>query len=339
MNKGQTIGYLLMNIGTPSDPSIKGIRKFLKEFLSDPDVIDSNSILRWAIVNLIVAPFRPKKILHQYESIWMKEGSPLIVYSERFKSSLINSNSGMNVEVGMRYGEPSIEDALGKFKSQGVSKIIICPMFPQYAQATTGSCISRAIELIDNEGFEYSVLNHFYNEEFYIDCMVDSIKNNDSYKECDLLLFSFHGLPERQIKRLDTSGSYCINTDNCCEQASEFNEFCYRFHCSLTVQKIMEKLGTDKSYRMCFQSRFGMDKWIQPDILTVLQDSTNNGVKNIAVSCPSFVADCLETLEEIAIRDKDAFIAMGGEKLDLIPSLNDSHDWVIGFSDYLYRNS
>ena len=153
------------------------------------------------------------------------------------------------------------------------------------------------------------------------------------------LLFSFHGLPERQIKRLDTSGSYCINTDNCCEQASEFNEFCYRFHCSLTVQKIMEKLGTDKSYRMCFQSRFGMDKWIQPDILTVLQDSANNGVKNIAVSCPSFVADCLETLEEIAIRDKDAFIAMGGEKLDLIPSLNDAHDWVIGFSDYLYRNS
>ena len=324
-----------MNIGTPAEPTIKGIRSYLTEFLSDPDVIDTNPVLRWIIVNLFVSPFRPKRVLPQYQSIWMDEGSPLLVYSNKFKAALMDFDSELSIEIGMRYGDPSIEQGIINLLESGVEKIVLCPMFPQYAQATTGSCISKAIEILEEKDVSYQTITEFFREQFYIDCLVETIKSSSAYSNSDMLLFSFHGLPERQIKKLDTSGSYCLANEDCCDSESSFNELCYRFHCVSTVNSIMEKLDAEKPFRICFQSRFGMDKWIQPDILDVLQESVDEGVTNIGVVCPSFIADCLETLEEISIRDQEYFTEIGGGKLSLVPSLNISPKWVSGFAKFL----
>jgi len=328
-------GFLLMNIGTPAEPTIKGIRSYLTEFLSDPDVIDTNPVLRWIIVNLFVSPFRPKRVLPQYQSIWMDEGSPLLVYSNKFKAALMDFDSELSIEIGMRYGDPSIEQGIINLLESGVEKIVLCPMFPQYAQATTGSCISKAIEILEEKDVSYQTITEFFREQFYIDCLVETIKSSSAYSNSDMLLFSFHGLPERQIKKLDTSGSYCLANEDCCDSESSFNELCYRFHCVSTVNSIMEKLDAEKPFRICFQSRFGMDKWIQPDILDVLQESVDEGVTNIGVVCPSFIADCLETLEEISIRDQEYFTEIGGGQLSLVPSLNVYPKWVSGFAKFL----
>lgn len=324
-----------MNIGTPAEPTIKGVRRYLKEFLSDPDVIDTNRFLRWAIVNLIVSPLRPRRVLPQYQSIWMSNGSPLLVHSKNFASDVEALLESAPVEVGMRYGEPSIADGIEKLVSAGATKVVLCPMFPQYAQATTGSCIAKAVEEVNARGLTYGLISDFYDQEFYIDCLVEKIRHSSAYINAEVLLFSFHGLPERQIKKLDRSGEYCIINPSCCEQGSEYNGKCYRFHCAETVRMVMEKLGDEKPHRMCFQSRFGMDRWIQPDILATLRELADKGIAKVAVSCPSFTADCLETLEEISIRDFEFFKSVGGDSLELVPSLNSTNAWVEGFADFL----
>ena len=328
-------GYLLMNIGTPDEPTTKGVRRYLKEFLSDPDVIDTNKFLRWAIVNLIVTPLRPRRVTPQYKSIWMDGGSPLLVHSQMFASKLKTHLSGSPVEIGMRYGNPSISEGIDKLKEAGATKIVFCPMFPQFAQATTGSCINKAKEEATDRGLEYVTISDFYNEDFYIDCLVEIIRDSQAYRDSEVLLFSFHGLPERQIKKLDKSGNYCILDPYCCESKSDYNNKCYRFHCSETVRHIMAKLGHEKPHRLCFQSRFGMDKWIQPDILDTLRNLADQGVTKVAVSCPSFTVDCLETLEEISIRDFEFFESVGGKQLSLVPSLNSISPWVAGFGNFL----
>ena len=337
MDDSSKTGYLLMNIGTPSEPTVKGVRTYLKEFLSDPDVIDTNPILRWIIVNMIVAPLRPKRVVPQYKSIWTEEGSPLLVNSEKFAFALNRENQQLKVEVGMRYGQPSIDEAINRLLEGGIDKIILCPMFPQYAQATTGSCISYASKILDKKSIKYETITEFFREEFYIKSVREKIENSQDFHQSDLLLFSFHGLPERQIRRLDSSGNHCLVNEECCNSDSQFNKLCYRFHCQKTVRDVMSGIVTDKPYQICFQSRFGLDKWIQPDILNVLQECVDRGIKNIAVSCPSFVADCLETLEEISIRDREYFQDIGGESLNLIPSLNTSSSWVSGFANFLYN--
>ena len=235
----------------------------------------------------------------------------------------------------MRYGAPSISDGIDKLASAGATRIILCPMFPQYAQATTGSCIKKAQEEVLSRGLDYGSISDFYNEEFYIDCLVEKIRESAAYRNAEVLLYSFHGLPERQVKKLDQSGEYCIFNPLCCDQNSEYNEKCYRFHCSETVRLIMEKLGDSKPHKMCFQSRFGLDRWIQPDILDTLRDFTEKGITKVAVSCPSFTADCLETLEEISIRDFEFYESVGGHSLDLVPSLNSTPEWVEGFAKFL----
>ena len=326
-----------MNIGTPSEASIKGHRSYFKEFLSDPDVIDTNPLLRWAIVNLIVVPFRPKRILPQYQSIWTDRGSPLLAYSQDFITKISSKNADFVFELGMRYGSPSIEDGLLKLQEAGVDEIILSPMFPQYAEATSGSCIRKAISLIEdkNIGIPYRINEYFYKHDFFTDCLTKSIKQSKAYEECEFLLFSFHGLPERQIKKGDKSGIYCLRESNCCEQNSEYNSLCYKHHCYDTVKRVVEKLKPDKPYGISFQSRFGLDAWIKPNTTDVIEELPSKGIKNIAVVCPAFVFDCLETLEEIAIRNNEFFTDKGGEKLQLIPALNDSEEWVSGFYKHL----
>lgn len=322
-----------MNIGTPTEPTISGLRTYLKEFLSDPDVIDVHPILRWLIVNLLVVPFRPRRILHQYQSVWMQDGSPLMVNSKNFVEKISSKNPEFKFEIGMRYGKPSIKDALINLQNSKVGKVVLIPMFPQFAQATSGSCVKKAIEVMLELKINtpYAIQKPFYNEEWFTECIANSIEESEAYKDSDLLLFSFHGLPERQIKKMDPSKQYCLNNIDCCESSSPFNEMCYKFHCHTTVKKVVNKLKTKKPYQIGFQSRFGLDAWIKPNTTEVIESLPAEGIKKISVVCPAFVFDCLETLEEIAIRNNEYFVEAGGQSLKMIPALNATDNWVNKF--------
>tara|TARA_Y100001936_G_C16029729_1_gene644762 strand:+ start:602 stop:1627 length:1026 start_codon:yes stop_codon:yes gene_type:complete len=335
------LGFLLMNIGTPTNSTVKSIRAYLKEFLSDPDVIDTNALIRWAIVNLIVVPFRPKMILHQYQSIWTDEGSPLLVNSKNFIEKISMKTPNHVFELGMRYGSPSIEDGLMKLTEQRVDQIVLVPMFPQYANATSGSCIKKAVELIKDLNIKtpYKTIDYFYDNEAFIDSLVESINKSKQYLESEFLLFSFHGLPKRQIKKMDSSNSYCLTEFDCCKNKSEYNEMCYSHQCYETVDKVIKKLKPNKPYGLGFQSRFGLDAWLEPNTTDVIENLPSKNINNISVVCPAFVFDCLETLEEIAIRNNEYFIDSGGTGLKLIPSVNDENKWVDRFSKFLIEKT
>ena len=333
------IGCLLMNIGTPSEPTISGLRSYLKEFLSDPDVIDTNPLLRWIIVNLFVVPFRPQKVLPQYQSVWMDEGSPLLVYTKNFVKKITKINPDIIFDIGMRYGKPSIEQGLRNLQEAKVEKIVLCPMFPQYAQATSGSCIKKAIQIIEDQNINtpYEINSYFYDEDFIIDCLAETIEKSDVYQESEFFIFSFHGLPERQVKKMDISKSHCLIQDNCCEIECEFNKMCYKHHCYETVKNVMNKVSIKKPFDIAFQSRFGFDPWIKPNTTDIIEALPGKGIKNISVICPAFVFDCLETLEEIAIRNQEYYVEAGGENIKLIPALNDGDKWVNEFYNYIYN--
>ncbi|MBK90251.1 MAG: ferrochelatase [Chloroflexi bacterium] len=348
-------GYLILNTGTPDEPTIPALRKYLKEFLSDPDMLDYPStkapelstglnvvknkiasVLRWMIVNLIVVPFRPAKIQDKYQSIWTEEGSPLLTNTIKFTEKLKKFTNG-NIEIGMRYGNPSIESAIKNLKSKGTEKVFLVSMFPQYAEATSGSTFREIERVLESENYhpELVKVEHYYNEEFYLKSLAKSIIESDEYKNSEYLLFSFHGLPVRHLTKADLSESHCQKIDNCCEKESTNNEFCYKSHCVKTIMKLAEILDPDKPFKVCYQSTFGPEKWIQPNIVDVLEDLAEKGIKKVSVACPSFTADCLETLEEIAVENHEDFEANGGEYVKLIPSLNDNDDWVKGFASYL----
>jgi len=356
MEADSKTGYLILNTGTPDEPSIPALRKYLKEFLSDPDMLDFPStrpselstgfnvvknnlasIFRWMILNLIVLPFRPSKIQEKYKSIWTEEGSPLLVNTIKFTEKLKKFTND-NIEIGMRYGNPSIENAIKKLKNNGTQKIILVSMFPQYAEATSGSTFTEINRVLKSESYNPEIVKveHFYNEEFYLRSLAKSIIESEEYKNSEYLLFSFHGLPVRHLKKSDLSQSHCQKVENCCEIVSKNNEFCYKSHCVKTIMKLAEIIDPDKPFKICYQSTFGPEKWIQPNIVDVLEDLAEKGIKKVSVACPSFTADCLETLEEIAVENHEDFEKNGGEYVKLIPSLNDNDDWVKGFANYLH---
>ncbi len=351
----EKIGYLILNTGTPDEPTIPALKSYLKEFLSDPDMLDYPStrpaelskgfdkvknfisvILRWAILNLIVLPFRPAKIQEKYAGIWTEEGSPLLVNTIKFVDKLKKYTNG-NIEIGMRYGNPSIEDAIKKLMLSGTQKLFLVSMFPQYAQATSGSTFDEVYRVLKELDYNPEIvkIEHYYNEEFYLKSLAKSITESVEYKESEYLLFSFHGLPVRHLKKSDISQSHCQKVDNCCEQNSTNNELCYKSHCVKTIMKVAEIIDPDKPFKVCYQSTFGPEQWIQPNIVDVLEDLAEKGVKKVSVACPSFTADCLETLEEIAVENHEDFEKNGGEYVKLIPSLNDNDDWVRNFAEYL----
>ena len=335
------VGWLLMNTGTPTEPTIEGLKKYYKEFLSDPKVIDIHPLVRSAIVNLFILPFRPKRILPQYQGIWLDQGSPLLVHSKNLLAKLRTRNPDIKFELGMRYGSPSISDGLLNLQSYGVDKIVLAPMFPQYAEATTGSCIENAIGSMKQLGIDLPFKSnyYFYQESFFLKSLAESIENSSSYHESDFLLFSFHGLPERHVKKMDVSGEFCLKNDKCCEGLSNYNEFCSRYHSNEIVRKIVTSLKPDKPYSISFQSRFGLEPWLKPNTMSVLRALPKTGIKKLSVACPSFIFDCLETLEEIAIKGKEVFIKAGGESLELIPALNDSDQWADNLSNYINSKS
>ena len=356
MQAEKTNGYLVLNTGTPDEPTIPALRRYLKQFLSDPDMLDYPatepvesskgfdvikhkiaSVIRWGIVNLIVVPFRPSKIINKYKGIWTEEGSPLLVNTEKFVKKLKKYTNG-NIEIGMRYGNPSIEHGIRKLMENGTDKLFLVSMFPQYAEATSGSTFREVYKVLDELDYHPEIvkIEHYYSEEFYLKAFADSVMNSKEYKESEYLLFSFHGLPVRQLKKADPSNSHCQKVENCCEKVSENNEFCYKAHCVKTIMKVADIIDPDIPFKVCYQSTFGPEQWIKPNIVNVLEDLAEEGIKKVSVACPSFTADCLETLEEIAVENHEDFEKLGGEYVKLIPSLNDNDDWVKSFANYLH---
>lgn len=320
---------LLVNLGTPDSPEVKDVRKYLREFLSDPRVIDISAVSRWLLVNLIIAPIRGPKSAKLYKSIWSVKGSPLLYYSVKQKEMLSKLlGSDYEVEMAMRYQTPSIETALEKFKKPIYKKIIVFPLFPQYASASTGSVLEKVMDIVSKWEIvpEINFINSFCDDKNFISTFVARGKEFDMQKH-DHILFSFHGLPERQIKKGDAF-NHCLN-DGCCTTLTEKNAFCYRAQCFQTARKMAEALSLPADrYTVCFQSRLGKDPWIKPYSDEIIRELGKKGVKKLLVFAPAFVSDCLETIYEIGVEYDELFREFGGEKVTLVPSLNDTPAWI-----------
>jgi len=322
-------GVLLINLGTPDSPSVKDVRKYLFEFLSDPKVMDIGWLKRKLLVNLIIVPSRAPKSAKIYQELWTEKGSPLLYHGKKAKEKLQESlGKNFHVELAMRYQNPSLKSVLGKMEKMNFSKLIVLPLFPQYADASTGSAIEKAISIINKwkEIPEIKIIEKFYDDDGFINAFAEKGRQHD-LSEYDHVLFSFHGLPVRQINKGHKNGN--CETHCCKTEINSGNKLCYLAGSYVTARSIAEKLGiSKKKYTVCFQSRLGNDPWIEPFSDVVIEQLAKNGIKKLLVFSPAFVADCLETTIEIAQEYKDLFIENGGEKLQLVESLNDHPMWI-----------
>jgi protoporphyrin/coproporphyrin ferrochelatase len=331
------IGILLLNTGTPEKAEKKQVAKYLRQFLMDPRVIDLPWFIRWPLIQGIIIPTRAKASTEAYQKIWTDEGSPLLVNSLAFKQKLSEKlGNHYVVELGMRYGQPNISSAIEKLKKAHCVEWIIIPLFPQYASASTGSAVEAFLKSIMNDWNipSLTMKTSFYNHPAFIDCYSKIIQKNIPSNAPDFFLFSYHGLPWRHIQK-SQCGYDCQNVGNdekICPAISSSNDFCYRAQCYATSKLLAEKLRlpSDK-YATAFQSRLGKTPWITPYSDLFLEKLIQQDVKNLFVACPSFVADCLETLEEIGVRMKEQWLELGGESFTLSPCLNAEDDWVNGF--------
>ncbi|HEY0245216.1 MAG TPA: ferrochelatase [Mucilaginibacter sp.] len=325
-------GILLVNLGTPDSPKTADVRKYLDEFLMDPRVIDINPVLRTFLVKGIIAPFRSPKSAKLYQHIWNAEtGSPLLHYS-LLQHQALKERLGdeYQVELAMRYQSPSIESALNRLKDALVSDIKVIALFPQYASASTGSVYDKVMELVRQWQTipNISFINSFHDNEGMIETFAE---NGRKYQPetYDHILFSFHGLPQRQLKKCDHTHSYCLQVDGCCNTLNDTNKFCYSAQSHDTARLIAQKLNLPKEkYTICFQSRLGSDPWVQPYTTEIVAKLANEGKKRLLVFCPAFVADCLETVYEVTEEYGAEFKALGGEHIQLVESLNDSPTWI-----------
>lgn len=328
-------GVLLINLGTPDAPTPEAVGRYLREFLMDGFVIDVPKPLRWFLVNIMIVPRRKTQSAKAYQKVQLPEGSPLLVYTrdfaEKVAAQLAEHGDGYVVEYAMRYGNPSIKHALERLRDLNLSKIIVMPLYPQYAESSYETAVvetkKRAAEMGLSEGLRF--FPPFYDRPEFISAYANHIAEMVKGKAIDHLIFSFHSLPVRHLKRLDASGEHCTVRSDCCTQIRAINKNCYRAQCMFTARAMAEQLGLkDDAYSVSFQSRLGRAEWIGPQTEDVLRGLAGQGIKRVAVACPSFVADCLETVEEIAMRARDAFIRAGGEELQLISSLNSDPAWV-----------
>ena len=335
----EMIGLLLVNLGSPGAPTTEALRTYLQQFLMDPEVIDIPGILRWPLVHWFVVPRRARDSAALYQKIWTDHGSPLIQHSRLFAKALedeLKDQEGLMIALGMRYGEPSIRQALKNLPLKQLDRLIVFPLYPQYAQSSTLTAQMQVLEDLESLGQdELAVkwIEPFYSDSRYIDAVKAVSREPLEAFRPDFSLFSFHGLPERHLKRLHTT---CLLTENCCAKINGDNRNCYRAQCFSTAHAVAAALGipTDR-YSISFQSRLGRTPWIQPYTDFVIQDLPATGIKRLAVFCPSFVADCLETLDEIDNREKERFLNAGGEELRLMPSLNDHPAWVRAAGEFI----
>jgi len=321
---------LLANLGSPEAPETKPVRHYLNQFLMDPYVIQLPWLLRRLIVSLFVLPSRPKASAEAYRSVWMHEGSPLIVLSERLTLAL-QKQLDIPVAMAMRYGEPSIEKQLLNLCEDGtISEILYLPLYPHYADSTVTTSIEEARRVIKKHqlNVQLRIVEPFYDHPDYIQTLVKSAEPYLS-QNYDHLIFSYHGLPESHITKLDHSGEHCLKRSDCCDVTHAAHKTCYRHQVMRTTQCFSLQAGLAQNrYSVAFQSRLGRAKWLGPNTEDRLVELAQQGVRKVLVICPAFVTDCLETLEEIAIRGEEVFKEAGGESLTLIPCLNDHPDWV-----------
>ena len=319
-------GVLLVNLGTPDSPEVKDVRKYLDQFLMDERVIDIPKFNRTLLVKGIIVPFRSPKTAKLYKEIWNEQGSPLLHYS-KIQARLLQEKLGVDyqVELAMRYQSPSIESALQRLKEGLVESIKVIPMFPQYASASTGSVIQLVMELVSKWQTipPISFVNSFHDNQLMIEIFAENARKHDP-ANYDHVLFSFHGLPERQLLKCDHTGSYCLKNSDCCQTLNETNKFCYSAQGHDTARLLANELGLSKDkYTVCFQSRLGKEPWVQPYTTDVLKKLAGEGKKRLLVFSPAFVADCLETLYEITVEYHEEFKSLGGEHVQLVESLND----------------
>ncbi len=333
-------GVLLINLGTPNSPKTSDVRKYLTQFLNDPRVIDINPIGRFILVNGIIVPFRSSKSAKLYEKIWTNEGSPLLVNSIKQKE-LLQKSLGENyvVELGMRYQKPSIESAIEKLKVASVDKIIAIPLYPQYATSSTTSSIEETNRIFANWKNHPPVkfVENFFDDSGFIDACVEKAKKYN-LNEYDYFIFSYHGLPERQITKASkefSDGSCKIGS--CCDAITDKNRLCYRANCLATTRALVQKLNLPEGKcKTTFQSRLD-DKWLKPYSDKVIEELAKEGKKKILVFSPAFVADCLETIYEIGTEYQEIFTEHGGEKIQLVESLNDSPIWIEALKNMVLR--
>ena len=326
------IGVLLLQLGTPDSTEVADVRKYLREFLSDPRVLDLPAPARWLLLNAIILPFRPKRSAEAYEKVWTPAGSPLIVHTEALVGKLRTAlGDGYRVAYGMRYQSPSIASAVEELEAQGCRELVLLPQFPQYASASGGSAVQAALEIIGSRWNvpEVRTVGSFFDHPGFLDAAAGIARPLLEDFDPDHVLFSYHGLPEKQIRKSDISGDWCLETSWCCDSMNEKNAFCYRAQCFATTRGLVARLGLDgDTASTTFQSRLAGQKWIEPYTDKELPKLYESGVRRLAVLTPSFTADCLETIEEIGIRGRLQWEALGGEAFLLVPCVNADDRWV-----------
>ena len=331
-------GVLLVNLGTPDAPRSPEVRRYLREFLMDPRVIDIPTAARAALVQGIIAPFRAPKSAEAYREVWTERGSPLLFHGMDLRDGIRDALPDVPVELAMRYGNPSIPAGLEALRDQGCDRVLVAPLYPQYASSSTGSSLEKVYrEAAARWNTPYvDALPAFYDDARFLDAFAEVARPVLDELQPDHVLFSYHGLPERHCRKSDDTGAHCLKRDDCCAQIVEANRNCYRAQCFATTRGLQARLGLDdECSSIAFQSRLGRDPWIKPYTDERVLELARAGTKRVAVLCPAFVADCLETLEEIGMRAAEDFEEAGGETLRLVPSLNATPAWVAGLAAML----
>lgn len=324
-------GLLLTNLGTPDSPGVADVRRYLRQFLSDERVLDMNPLGRWLLLNFVILPFRPAKSADAYAKIWTERGSPLRFHSQDLAAKVQAQLPDVSVKLSMRYGNPSTSLALDEMLAEGVDRVVVFPLYPQYAASSGGTALEEVMDVLRRRWnvLPIHVVEPFYDHPAFIQAFSQVVTRTLAGFDADHVLFSFHGLPERHVTQSDTTGKHCLSSESCCASITDANRFCYRAQCHQTARLLAASAGLKADgWSLSFQSRLGRIPWIRPYTDEVLPQLAKRGVRRLAVACPAFVADCLETLEEIGIRAKQDFQAEGGQDLKLIPSLNSDDTWV-----------
>lgn len=322
-------GILLLNLGSPKSTSVPDVRNYLREFLGDERVIDYPAPFRFALLEGIVLRTRPRKSAEAYKTVWTPEGAPLLVTTEKLRKKL-EVATGMPVVTGMRYGTPSCAEAVQKVLELGIDDLFVMPQYPHYAMSSYETVVVKIQEELARLApqLKYQVLQPYYNDPAYIESLVASAQPW-LQQPFDKILFSYHGVPERHLRKGDASKAHCTKVKDCCLQASPSHANCYKHQCVQTMLLFAKKAGLrPEQYEMSFQSRFGPEKWVPPYTDERLEALPKEGVKKLLVMCPAFTADCLETIEEINEEGRETFMHAGGEKFEQIPCLNDQDVYV-----------
>jgi ferrochelatase len=332
-------GVLLVNVGSPDSPAVKDIKRYLREFLMDERIIDLPYLLRYTLVNGIILNTRPPKTSKAYQKIWWNEGSPLIVITKRLTEK-IQQQVSVPVVMAMRYGNPNIASGLQQLHNQGVDEVLLMPLYPQYAMATTQTIEVFAQQLVKKQFPKMKLIKFpaFFHRSEYIEALAEVTRKHLDNNPCDHLLFSYHGVPERHLRKTSPTPAHknILEGTTCCDPYSEEGKYCYRSHCFETTRLLAEKLELkENTYSQSFQSRLGNDKWITPFTADKIAQLAQQGVKKLAVITPAFVTDCVETLEEIEMAGGKTFRENGGEEFRMVPCLNDSNLWVHALSKWI----